>query len=270
MGEGEAYDEVVEGLGGLLRTGLDDVLGDGHAVDDGRGVLGFDLVLGADGHQVRGLGVVDGVQVGLLADAAVHGRLLGDDLAKGIASIPAAATRLARAPRGAAASTGGAVGGLLAQQVRGDILVGGVAADLVLLLEGLEVRLGEEEGVLDVLVGVDEVVLARQALVGRDVALEQQAHLLLARGVRVLLGVGGLGPRAQAADLDGRVVVDLVPGGPDVRGHARHEEAVVRGGRAGGGVDGVVELEVVVLEGVVDDGHGGGAVEGVWVGLDGC
>lgn len=67
------------------------------------------------------------------------------------------------------------------QEVGGDILIGSVLAQLVLVLEALDVRLGEDEGVLDCLVGVVEVVLARKALVGGNVALQEKPHLPLLR-----------------------------------------------------------------------------------------
>lgn len=153
--------------------------GDSNAVDNLGGVFGFDLVLSADGHQVCGFGIVYGVHIGLLPDTAIDCGFLGYDLTECVLPVAATTARFARSRRL----------GLLAQQVGGNILVGSIASNLVLLLEGVEVCLGEDEGIPDVLLGVDEVVLARQALVRRDVTLEQQPCLFLLDVGELLVGL---------------------------------------------------------------------------------
>lgn len=250
----------MEGLVGLLRPSKHGTVGDSNAVDNLSSVLGLDLILGANGHQVRGLGVINGVQIGLLPDAAIDGRLLGNNLAEGV--LPVAAT----AARFITRSSSSVGVDLFAEQVGRDVLVRGVASDLVLLLEGLKICLGEYEGIPDVLLGADEIVLARQALLRRDAALEQKPRPILL-GVRELLV--GLGPHAQPANFDRGVVVDLVPGGPDVGGHAGHEKMLLWGGNAVD-VDGGVEFKIMVLEWIVDNGHGGCTVRGLRVWLDDC
>lgn len=46
------------------------------------------------------------------------------------------------------------------QEVGGNVLIGSILAQLVLVLEALNIRLGEDEGVLDCLIGVVQVVFA--------------------------------------------------------------------------------------------------------------
>lgn len=78
-----------------------------------------------------------------------------------------------------------------------------------------------------------------------------------------------LAPDAELPDLDWGVVVNLVPGSPDVRGNASHEKAVLGGWVAIWVPRGVeVQIQVADVVFICIDGHRGAALEGIRVRLD--